>query len=194
MMFGRNKGARETAKRIQPGTTGLEIGVWKGDSAAQFLKRGVLNLHLVDPWSADAYRYTGEFGMFGEFLERYKSLVGSDDEQAFQAFYDSVAKTVERRFKNDPVTIHRTTSREFFNRNLGLTSQFDWVYLDGSHAYAEVMNDLVCAGQITDGSIFGDDYGNKPGVTMAVNDYVEQRGCQIQVFGGNQYEVRDAPF
>lgn len=193
MMFGRNKGAKMTADRIVPGTVGVEIGVWKGDTADLFLSRGIKHLHLVDPWCVGAYKATAEFGGFTNYLARYQKLVGSDDPRAFQNYYDGVANTVARRFKHSPVTIHRQTSREFFAEHIPGPPQFDWVYLDGSHAYAEVMNDLICAGQVSKGPIYGDDYGNKSGVTKAVNDYVDQRGCNIQVYGGNQYELTDAP-
>ena len=193
MMFGRNKGAKATAERIPAGSTGAEIGVWKGESAAVFLRRGLKELHLVDPWSVEAYKKTGEFGGFGDFLQRYTPLVGSADPQAFQAFYDTVAAAVERRFRAEPVVIHRKTSREFFAERIGKAPSLDWIYLDGSHQYIEVFNDLVCAGQVCRGSIFGDDYGNKPGVTRAVDDYVQRRGCFLEVFAGNQYEISDAP-
>lgn len=191
MMFGKNKGVKYTAKRIPPGTVGLEIGVWKGESAATFLRRGVKHLHLVDPWSVEAYKDTAEFGGFPEFLNRYAPLVGAAEPKAFQQYYDAVANKVATRFSGQPVTIHRMTSKEFFESHIKIGG-IDWVYLDGSHAYAEVMSDLMHAGQITRGPIFGDDYGNKPGVTMAVNDYVDQSGSQLEVYGGNQYEITNA--
>lgn len=193
MMFGRNKGAKATAARIPPGSVGIEIGVWKGDSAARFLRRDLAHLHLVDPWSVDAYKQTGEFGDYLGFLNRYMPLVGSNNEAAYQVFYDDIARAVAWRFRKAPVTIHRTTSAEFFKQHIGGAPSFDWVYLDGSHAYFNVMDDLICAGQVCRGSIFGDDYGNKPGVTQAVDDYVAQRGCFLDVFAGNQYEISDAP-
>jgi len=193
MMFGKNKGARETAKRIPPGSVGVEIGVWRGASAALFLRRRLAHLHLVDPWSVDVYRKTGEFGGFMDFLNRYTPLVGSADPDDFQAYYDTLAEAVARRFRGQPVTIHRKTSRDFFVEHLGGAPPFDWAYLDGSHSYVEVMNDLICAGQVCRGSVFGDDYGNKPGVTRAVDDYVQQRGCFLDVFADNQYEISDAP-
>lgn len=194
MMFGRNKGAAETAKRIPADSVGVEIGVWKGDTARLFLKRGLKHLHLVDPWSVEAYRGTGEFGGFVDFLNRYTPLVGSDDPEQFQTYYDIVAEHVKNRFSIEPVTIHRMPSSQFWMYTHSSRDKFDWCYLDGSHAYAEVMNDLMCAGQRVRGSIFGDDYGTKHGVTQAVNDYVDQSGKHLQIFGGDQYEIRDAPF
>ena len=194
MMFGKNKGGKATAKRIPPDSVGAEVGVWRGDTAHHFLKRGLKHLHLVDPWDARAYLFTSEFGGYGEFLKRYSSLVGSADPEKYNEYYDNIFANVVNRFAGEPVTIHRMSSRDFWQHMRDKGERVDWVYLDGSHAYGEVFNDLVCAGQIARGSIFGDDYGNKSGVTQAVDDYVSRSGCFLEVYADNQYEISDAPF
>jgi hypothetical protein len=44
-----NPGASIVAKLLQKDSVGVEIGVWRGDSSAEFLAR-TSHLHLVDPW------------------------------------------------------------------------------------------------------------------------------------------------
>ena len=181
MMFGKNLGAAETAKRIPLGSTGVEIGVWRGDSSALFLERAA-HIHLVDPWSVTAYEDSDEFGDYAAYLKRYAALVGSEDPKKFQRYYDEVYESVLQRFAR--ATVHRCTSAEFFRRFTGLV---DWVYIDGSHSFAGCLADLHSAHRIVrpGGFIFGDDYGNKPGVTAAVLTMMHP----IEVFGGNQYQI-----
>ena len=196
MMYGKNIQTDETWKRIPEGSVGIEIGVWMGDSSAKFLRRAS-KLHLVDPWSPVAYEDSDEFGDYNAYLNRYTRLVGSSDPKAFQRFYDKVAWNVAKRFENDNVVIHRSTSKEFFE---DFNEQVDWVYVDGSHAYDLVLEDLrACLKVIKPGgSIFGDDYTpKKPGVQRAVDDFCEEQGFDLEVFGpGNarwpdaQYEIK----
>ena len=193
MMFGRNRGAKAVAERIQPDTTGVEIGVWEGETAALFLERGLKHLHLVDPWSATAYQDSSEFGGYEHYLQRYAPLTGGASTEAFESYYNKLFAAVVSRFYGDPVTFHRMESRAFWMLHLGLGKQFDWVYIDGSHEYGEVLNDLMCAGQCTRGPIYGDDYGNKTSVKMAVDDYVAARQARLEIFADNQYEITDAP-
>ena len=189
MMFGRNPGAAAVAERIQPGTTGVEIGVWQGETARLFLARDLEHLHLVDPWSVAAYQDSSEFGGFRKYLERYAPLTGGESVEAFESYYDKLYALVVSRFAGDPVSFHRMESRAFWMRRLGQGKQFDWVYIDGSHEYGEVLNDLICASQVCRGPIYGDDYGNKPNVKRAVDDFCYASGATLEVFAKNQYEI-----
>ncbi len=184
MMFGKNLGAVETAKRIPIGSVGVEIGVWRGDSTALFLERAS-HVHLVDPWSVTAYEESDEFGDYSAYLKRYSALVGSDDPLKFQQYYDGVYESVRARFTAAQATIHRCTSAQFFG---SFSGPVDWVYIDGSHRYEDCLTDLRCASRIVrrGGLIFGDDFVNKPGVTQAVLDF----NRMYWVFGGNQYVIQ----
>lgn len=181
MMFGKNKGAIEIAKRIPLGSVGVEIGVWRGDSSALFLERAK-HIHLVDPWALTPYKESDEFGDYKAYLQRYTALVGSGNPEQFQRYYDNVYASVALRF-GDKATIHRMTSAEFF---ISFHEPVDWAYIDGSHSYAGCLADLRGARKITK-VIYGDDYGNKVGVTRAVDDFAKESGLNLSIIG-NQYE------
>lgn len=184
MMYGSNTGSDETWKRIPQGSIGVEIGVWKGDSSAKFLKRA-RHLHLVDSWAVEPYSESDEHGGYRAYLKRYAKLVGSSKPADFDAHYESVYQAVKARFKEDPVTIHRCTSAEFFAT---FSSSVDWVYVDGSHTFDGCLADLRGAHKIAR-LIFGDDYGNKPEVKRAVDAFVAETGLQFEPFGLNQYQI-----
>lgn len=185
MMYGRNAGSEETARRIPPGTVGVEIGVWKGETSERFLERAA-HLHMVDPWAVAPYMQTDEFGGEAAYFERYADLVGSTDPVAFQRFYDELYDDVVRKFAGRPVTIHRKTSREFF---LSLRGEVDWVYIDGAHDYESVSADLMLAWTVSKQFICGDDYGTKTGVTHAVDDFAWRLGVMVEVFAHNQFWI-----
>jgi len=183
MMVGNNPGAQETAKRIPLGSVGVEIGVWRGDTSALFLQRAG-HLHLVDPWSVEPYKG----GDYQAYLNRYTKIVGSPDPERFQNYYDDVAASVAKRFNFMDVTIHRCTSTAFF---AGFSGTVDWVYIDGLHTFDGCLNDLIGSLSIgkKGGSIFGDDYGNKEGVTRAVDEFAKRTEFEVDHFG-NQYQIQ----
>ena len=192
MMFGRNPGTDDTWKRIPEGSVGVELGVWKGDSSTKFLKRAG-HLHLVDPWSVVAYEDSDEFGDYQGYLDRYSGLVGSNNPDDFQKYYDGIYRDVANKFKNSPVTIHRMTTDDFFEK---FDEKVDWVYVDALHSFEGCLNDLRNARKIikSGGSIFGDDYGNekyrKEGVERAVNQFIEETGLKLETFSLDQFEIK----
>ena len=192
MMFGRNPGTDDTWKRIPEGSVGVELGVWKGDSSAKFLKRAG-HVHLVDPWSVVAYEDSDEFGDYQGYLDRYSGLVGSNNPDDFQKYYDGIYHSVADRFKNSSVTIHRMTTDEFFEK---FNEKVDWVYVDALHSFEGCLNDLRNARKIikSGGSIFGDDYGNekyrKEGVENAVNQFIKETGLKLDTFSLDQFEIK----
>ena len=177
MMGGKNQGSRLVADRIPQGSVGVEIGVWRGDSSALFLERAGY-LHLVDAWSPQPYTN------MHDYLQRYQSIVRGSTMADFESYYARVYADVCARFRDKPVSIYRMNSREFFAT---FTEQVDWVYVDGSHEYRDVLADLKGAAKILKpgGCIYGDDYGNKPGVVQAVDEYAPQR----ELLGLNQYAI-----
>lgn len=183
MMIGKNRGVGNILRYLPKHSVGVEIGAWRGDSSVQFLRRCRF-LHIVDPWSVDAYAGPNEQGGFDAYIRRYAELVGSSNPADFQRYYDDVYETVCERFAHQPVIVHRMTSRQFFATFNGVV---DWVYIDGSHEYATVLQDIVDALQIVRDSVWGDDYSNKPGVTEAVNETAQSR--PLKLYGRNQWRL-----
>lgn len=187
MMYGKNIDSEETWKRIPLNSVGVEIGVWRGRTSEKFLRR-VRHLHLVDSWSVIPYENSDEHGNYESYLSRYEKLVGSRNPNDFQDFYNGVYQDVVNRFLDKPVTIHRMTSAEFFEK---FNDQVDWVYVDADHSYEGCSYDLNKSLNIVrpGGIIYGDDYTNKPGVRQAVDDFVSRTGLTLNNFYGSQYEI-----
>jgi len=187
MMYGKNTGSDQTWQRIPQNSVGVEIGVWKGDTSAKFLRRAG-HLHLVDSWSVVPYTISDEHGTYEAYLDRYAAMVGSRDPEDFQKFYDSIYESVKLRFQSHPVTIHRMNSRDFFK---SFQESVDWVYVDADHSYQGCLGDLDHSLRIVKkgGKIYGDDYTNKPGVRRAVDDFVQRTGLKFNNFFGTQYEI-----
>lgn len=187
MMFGQNNGTDETWKLIPPNSIGVELGVWEGLSSEKFLRRAQ-HLHLVDPWSITPYKDSDEFGDYAGYLSRYSKLVKSTNPSDFQKYYDNIAETVQVKFKNSPVTIHRCSTDEFFD---SFTELVDWIYVDALHSYDGCLSDLRKSLRIVKpgGFIFGDDYGNrnKPGVTQAVDTFRKETSLPFTNFHATQY-------
>jgi hypothetical protein len=113
--------------RLPGGAICAEIGVWRGDFSAEILNvTRPRELHLIDPWAFDS-----------NFPRRLYGGMEAKTQADMDAIHDSV---VARFGANPAVTIHRRKSvdaaRAFTNHT------FDWVYIDGDHSYASVLQDL----------------------------------------------------
>ncbi len=183
MMYGYNKGSTETAKKIPKGSHGVEIGVWRGDTTEKFIKNAE-TIIAVDPWSIKGNEDPNRL------FERYKDLVGADNIEDFEPYYDDVHAFVCKRFrKQKGITVKRMTSQEFFDWNT--KTDFDWVYVDGLHSHEGCYNDLVHCWDIIKkgGTMFGDDYPNKSGVVSAVDQFVKERNLKLHRFANNQWYI-----
>lgn len=191
MMIGQNTNSVSILDKIPHGSIGAEIGVWKGDSSELFLKKtNPLELHLVDPWSFDAFSINLSEEEYKSDIEKYSRLTNSKDKKSFETYYDSIYKGVIRRFKDyDNVIIHRKTSTEWFNN---FDKKLDWIYIDGDHTYIGCLNDLTNCLRVmkSNGIIFGDDYGNKPDVKKAVDDFVKTKNFSFAILGKNQFMIK----
>jgi methyltransferase family protein len=143
-----------------------EIGVWKGDGAAEILRRlHPRKLHLVDPWR---FEPTYEQARYGG--------------RSSQEELDAICASVEERFAGEIeagiVEIHRLPSEAAAARFVDC--YFDWVFIDGNHLYEFVKRDLEAFGPKVrpGGFVAGDDYADEGwwegGVRRAVDEAVAE--------------------
>ncbi|SMP35710.1 class I SAM-dependent methyltransferase [Shimia sagamensis] len=149
-------------------SVGAEIGVSKGDFSEEILRTvEPKKLVLVDPWNLLAER-------LGDAANPNRWFENSDTMKALHA-------GVVDRFKgNKEVKIVRGFSQEelptFPN------SHFDWVYIDASHTYQQVRDELELSIRKVKvgGYITGDDllksHNDRKEVRMAVQDVLETSG------------------
>ena len=185
-------------KEVKPHSVGAEIGVWKGNTSAAFLNRGIRKIHLVDSWSCEPYKESDEHESYDAYLSRYAKVYQIEkSEKALTEYYNQVYKTVEDRFILDSrVNIHRMTSREWFDMyqtalSNGLHEHLDWIYIDGDHSYEGTLLDLENSLNVVRkyGLIMGDDYSKKPGVTKAVDHFTEYYNFKIERRGKTQFMI-----
>lgn len=141
--------------------TVIEIGSFVGLSTAFFAKR-VDHVWAIDP-----------FTLWPEGREN------GDARQYGEDFYYKFAENMKNERVLTKVTPVRMTSREASER-LNNVIEADLVYVDGSHDYESVKEDLILWGSFAKKFICGDDYDhNWPGVMKAVDEIYPQR----QVYG-----------
>lgn len=165
---------------LPPHSVGAEIGVWRGDFAAQLLWHvRPRKLHLIDPWRFEPDLAEAWYG---------GSAATSQDDM------DAIYKDVRGRFRRMPVVWHRQSSMQAAK---AIDGPLDWAYIDGNHQYEFVSEDLrVFWGKIASGGILsGDDYHNHgwwgDGVIRAVDEFVASRRCELVERGrGGQYVIR----
>ena len=185
-----NHDSKDIMYLVKKDTVGAEIGVWKANTSANFVKKGVKELHLVDAWSVEVYKEgigeTGEWGSYENYLQRYRQVTGGTTEEHFKAYYDKTHKEVVKRFSQlEHVHVHRMSSNDWFEKQED--NYFDWVYLDGDHSHQGVLRDLNSSLRVVKkgGLILGDDYAwpfqkhGKPGVTAAVDEFIKTTGLKL---------------
>lgn len=185
MMLGRNKNVKKLIKLIPKNTEGIEIGGWKGETSKMFLPKARL-LHLVDPWSK-VYKGINENGDFKDYLNKYSNLVGSNNKDSFDNYYEKIYQDVKEQFSQQPVKIYRESSDSFFSH---FSRKVDWIYIDGSHHFQNVYKDLKNSYYIIKekGLLLGDDYSeDKPGVMEAVQTFAVEYSLEFKVVGKNQF-------
>ena len=196
MMFGRNLDVEKlTNQWIPENSIGAEIGVWRGVSSKVLLRKAKY-LHMVDPWNISVYEKTTDWLNIGYkgILERYSGIVGSNNPEDFQAFYDRLYESICQEFIELPVTIHRMPSSEWFK--VSGVKDLDWIYIDGDHSYEGVTADLEGSMEIVKkgGVIFLDDYAldnhQHPGVRAAINDFCKERNLKFGRLYHNQCMIQ----
>lgn len=149
-------------KKLPRNSICAEIGVLRGDFSERILEIvKPRELHLIDPW------------LFSR--SRAKS------QQELDERHEAVCRRFARECSAGIVTIHREPSIDAGRRFAD--GYFDWVYIDGDHAYEAVKRDLeiYCAKVKPGGYITGDDYHHPghwdDGVTIAVDEFIAKGVC-----------------
>jgi hypothetical protein len=184
-MKGKNNTVSKTISLIPHGSVGAELGVWKGNSSLKFLEKAKF-LHMVDSWSVIAYEDSDEHGDYEGYLNRYKKLVGSNNCNDFQTFYDQIYSEVCEKFRNKPVKIHRLTTKDWLDN---FDQKLHWIYVDANHSYKDALYDLQKSFLLIKpgGFLFADDFSDaKPGVKKAVNEFSKQIGIDYDNFYKDQ--------
>lgn len=180
----RINGRRHIANLLPKRAVGAEIGVFTG-VFAEFLmtKTKPKELTLVDPWS----KAHGElFPAWGDYTAK-----GTLETKAAR-------KAAELRAEKLPGKVK--VVEDFSTAWLGEQEHgsLDWVYLDATHKYEAVLDDLRAIEPVLkkDGIICGDDCWTNPGashfgVFRAVRDFCSQRPFEIfRLDHHGQYALR----
>ena len=192
-----NKDSIHILKDILPNTKGAEIGVWAGNTSMQFLRLGISELHMIDPWSVEPYKKSKEYKSYDEYLTKYSKILNIEKKDVdFQEYYDAIYSEVRAKCGMDPrVTIHRMTSDEWFDSK---PEKLDWIYVDGDHSYEGCLRDLENSLKVVKpgGMIMGDDYYwkharyGKEGVTNAVDRFCKRYMLFKEPRGETQFIIR----
>ena len=136
----------------------VEVGVWKGDFSEQILNCNPAKLILIDPWL---------------FQPKLKTRMYGGVVAKSQSDMDNIHGGVVSRF-GSKVQIIRKKSNEAYKELED--ASVDWVYIDGDHDYASVMEDLMnFYPKIKKGGFLtGDDYAWET-VRKAVDEFVKDR-------------------
>ena len=186
--------ARRAAKRdflfdiLPRGGAVVEVGVFNGDFSERILAlNDPRELHLVDPW------FTKDDGtLFDGPAQRFENK-----EQASAALehqYRQVSLRFGPEVAAGRVIMHRMLSQDA--APAFAPEQFDWVYIDASHYYDDVRNDIALYFPKVKrgGFITGDDYDRRGfwdhGVTRAVDEFILTGVVDVIRLHNHQFVLR----
>lgn len=170
-------------KLRRAGRIGAEVGSWKGDSAARFLRWvQPQRLTLIDPWE-----HTSTAGY------EHAMYAGADGQSGMDRIYESVLARFENEIAQGSVVVRRESSLNAAER--WSDEPLDWIYIDGDHTYDAVLADLEAWWRRLKpgGVLSGDDYSWPgwwdDGVTKAVTHFTTLHSCALQAVG-SQFFIR----
>ncbi len=123
---------RRLRSKLPADAVGAEIGVWKGDNAAELLAaRRPRHFYLIDPW---------ELRTEEAYAESWFGTHTRSGQEEMDSIYESVLARFAPEIEADRVTVIR-------ERSVQAASHFDddsldWVYVDGDHSYEGALADL----------------------------------------------------
>jgi len=146
----------------------VEVGSWVGQGTLAML-RGLGNaggrVHCVDTWQGSPSDRTEEFAKH----------IGS------QHLFETFARNIGSKRLGTIVLPWRATSAEAARQ---FDSKADLIYIDATHTYADVRNDLhAWTPHVKPGGVLcGHDYRDDgfPGVTRAVDEFAAGRNLEVQ--------------
>lgn len=129
-------------------TTGAEVGVWKGEYAAAFCAAG-LTMVCVDPWEP-----------YQDWKDTKNSLTGAEAEAFMEAARQAALKKLQPFGSKADI-------RRLFSVDAAKAvpnQSLDFVYIDGNHGFASVLDDFVAwTPKVRKGGfIAGHDYRDQP--------------------------------
>lgn len=148
---------------LKEGTTGAELGVFKGDFSKILLQTNPSKLYLVDLF--EGHMVSGDKdGLNMQTID-------------LQTSFDNLKEVY---FSDSRVVLIKGKSVPFLN---GLTDHsLDFVYIDADHSYEGVKQDIEMSFKKvkSGGYIFGHDYTPRfEGVVRAVNEFCKNTGLRI---------------
>ncbi|MCZ6890872.1 MAG: class I SAM-dependent methyltransferase [Gammaproteobacteria bacterium] len=171
------KGGRYSMLHQVPrGGVGVEIGVWKGDFSEALLNHlQPERLYMVDPWALPE----SDRVLFPHL--KSGATIGVDGTVVTtQQDLDRVYIAVVDRFADDPRAVMLRSTSVDAAQTIDDAS-LDWIYVDGSHYYDDVLDDLTAWRPKLDSSgvIFGDDYywrdkDRRYTVRRAVDEFIDR--------------------
>jgi len=165
-------------KKLPKNSICAEVGVWKGTLSKRIIKlTKPKRLILIDAWASDMMHDN------------------SDVQNLTQNDFDLLYSNVLKKFSdNDEVEIIRKNSKEAVK--IFPDEYFDWIYIDASHHYEDVLQDLELARlKVKKGGIIaGDDYINAVGkwgldVIKAVDNFAKKYGLHVESIN-NQFIIK----
>lgn len=156
----------------------LEVGSWQGSSAiymAQLLEKYNVEdavIICVDTWLGSPEHWLNTASHVNDTWS-YDNLKIT---QGFPNIYKTFLSNVINTGNQHRIIPFPQTSENAFTILKHLGIKFDLIYLDAAHEYEIVKQELNLFSELISeqGILFGDDYGWWPGVTQAVDNFIDQ--------------------
>jgi len=165
----------------------IEIGTWKGQSAlhmASILKYKNIKckIYCVDTWLGCHADIEEDHNRNSQWLLK---------RDGFPQIYQQFISNVKWENSEDYIIPCPNTSDNYFNFLKNKNIKADLIYVDGSHLFDNVYNDIKNYSQLlnTNGVIFGDDYTFAIGVKQAVEKYCFENNKQREVIEGRYWRI-----
>jgi hypothetical protein len=150
----------------------VEVGSWKGKSCVAMAKiiksMGFSNFRIV---CIDTWLGSPEFWTWG--LDDATRGISLNRVHGYPTVFYTFTKNIKSLGHDDVVAPFPLSSQQAVDVFKHYKLEPDIVYIDASHEYNAVKDDIQGWGSILkqNGTIFGDDYHPWPGVNKAVNEF-----------------------